>query len=106
LQWEEIALDRAGARRARRLSKREKVGDFVKTVLEHFPASIVGIFALIGIAAVAIWIVYVFFSEGIRSTAQKYYDLKLALSVEAAKAAAQIATSDDADTIRKAAFSI
>jgi hypothetical protein len=59
--------------------------------------------AVIGVSAAVTWIVYVFFSEGTRYSAQKYYDLKLALSVDAAKTAAQIATSDNADVIRAAA---
>jgi hypothetical protein len=79
---------------------------------EHIFGALKGVFgdrglavlALIGIAAVAIWVVYVFFSEGTRSSAQKYYDLKIQLCGDAAKAAAQIATSENGDVIKAAAF--
>jgi hypothetical protein len=60
--------------------------------------------AVIGVAAAVTWIIYVFFSEGTRYSAQQYYDLKLKLSVEAAKTAAQIATSDQPNTLRAAAI--
>jgi hypothetical protein len=60
--------------------------------------------AFIGVAASVIWVVYVFFSEGTRYSAQKYYDLKYQLSVEAAKSVAQMASSSHAATIRAAAI--
>ncbi len=59
--------------------------------------------ALLGITAVAIWVLYGSFSESTRYPSQKYFDLKVELTKDATKAASQIATSLDADTIRKAA---
>jgi hypothetical protein len=60
--------------------------------------------AVIGVAAAVTWIVYVFFSEGTRYSIQQYYDLKLKLTVEAARTTAQIATSDQPVTLRAAAI--
>jgi hypothetical protein len=45
-----------------------------------------------------------FFAKSAQYSAQKYYDLKLTLSEDAAKSAAQIATSQKADVIRAAAI--
>lgn len=62
------------------------------------------ILALIGIVASAAWIVYVFLAKSTRDPAQKYYDLKLSLSTEAANSVARIATSNNAETVRAAAI--
>jgi hypothetical protein len=69
-----------------------------------FGERVLALLALIGVAAAVTWLVYVFFSEGTRYPAQQYYDLKLKLSVEAARTVAQIATSDQPDTLRAAAI--
>jgi hypothetical protein len=60
--------------------------------------------ALVGIVIVALWIVYKFFAEDTSKSAQKYYDLKVDLCREVSKVVALIATSNNADEIRKAAF--
>jgi hypothetical protein len=65
------------------------------------PSAILG---LIAIFVAAIWIVYVFFAKNTRDPAQKYYELKLSLSVEAARIAAQIATSNSDKVVRQAAL--
>ena len=59
-------------------------------------------FALVGICAAVIWIVYRFFSQGTWHSTEKYYDLKNDLCVDAARRTSQIATSKSAETIRAA----